>query len=51
MKELIKIEINENQEPIVNGRELYEVLGVSTRYNDWFNRMKDYGFVELLKKE
>ncbi len=46
MKELIKIEINENQEPIVNGRELYEVLGVSTRYNDWFNRMKDYGFVE-----
>lgn len=31
MKELIKIEVNENQEPIVNGRELYEVLGVSTR--------------------
>ena len=46
MKELIKIEVNETQEPIVNGRELHEVLGVSTRYNDWFNRMKEYGFVE-----
>lgn len=46
MSELIKIEINENQEPVVNGRELHDVLGVSTRYNDWFNRMKEYGFVE-----
>lgn len=46
MKNLIKIEVNENQEPIVNGRELHEVLDVQTRYNDWFNRMKDYGFVE-----
>ena len=46
MSELIRIEINENQEPVVNGRELHNVLGVSTRYNDWFNRMKEYGFVE-----
>lgn len=46
MKDLIKIEINENQEPIVNGRELHEALGVQTRYNDWFNRMCEYGFSE-----
>lgn len=46
MKELIKIEVNENQEPIVNGRELHEVLGVETRYDTWFNRMKEYGFIE-----
>ena len=46
MNELIKIEINENQEPVVNGRELHDALGVSTRYNDWFNRMKEYGFIE-----
>ena len=46
MKDLIKIEVNENQEPVVNGRELHEALGVSTRYNDWFSRMKEYGFTE-----
>lgn len=46
MKDLIKIEVNENQEPIVNGRELYEALRVETRYDTWFNRMKEYGFIE-----
>lgn len=46
MKELIKIEINENQEPIVNGRELHEVLGVETPYRIWFPRMCEYGFAE-----
>lgn len=46
MKDLIKIEINENQEPVVNGRELYEALGIQTRYDTWFNRMKEYGFAE-----
>ena len=44
MKDLIKIEINENQEPIVNGRELHEALGVKTAYKDWFPRMIEYGF-------
>lgn len=33
MKELIKVKVNENQEPIVDGRELYEALGVETRYD------------------
>ena len=46
MKDLIKIEINENQEPVVSGRELHEALGVQTRYNDWFNRMCESGFSE-----
>lgn len=44
MKDLIKIEVNENQEPIVNGRKLHEVLGVKTAYKDWFPRMCEYGF-------
>lgn len=44
--ELIKIEINENNEPIVGGRELHEALGIETRYNVWFPRMCEYGFVE-----
>ena len=46
MKDLIKIEVNENQEPIVNGRELHEVLGIKTDYKKWFDRMCEYGFTE-----
>lgn len=46
MNELIKIEINENNEQIVSGRELHKFLGVGTEYMKWFSRMCDYGFVE-----
>lgn len=45
-KSLIKIETNENNEPIVNGRDLYEALGVKTPYTQWFERMSEYGFIE-----
>ena len=56
MDELIKITTNEVGEPTVLGRELHEFLGVTTRYNDWFPRMVEYGFTEgkdfnLLKNE
>ena len=46
MSNLIKIEVNENQEPVVNGRELHEVLGIETPYAKWFGRMIEYGFIE-----
>ena len=46
MNELIKVEINENQEPVVSGRELHEKLEVKTLYKDWFPRMCEYGFIE-----
>lgn len=46
MNDLIKVEINENQEPVVNGRELHKVLGVETPYRIWFPRMCEYGFSE-----
>ncbi|MGT2851649.1 phage antirepressor KilAC domain-containing protein [Streptococcus pasteurianus] len=46
MNNLINVTLNENQEPVVSGRQLHETLGVKTRYNDWFNRMIDYGFAE-----
>lgn len=48
MNELIKIEMNENQEIIVSGRELHKGLEVESRYNDWFKRMLKYGFEENL---
>jgi anti-repressor protein len=43
---LIKIETNENNEPVVNGRDLYEALEIKTPYTQWFSRMKEYGFTE-----
>ena len=46
MKELIKIQMDEKQEPVVNGRELHKVLGVETPYRIWFPRMCEYGFIE-----
>ena len=45
MNELIKVNYEKNI-PTVNGRELHEALKVETRYNDWFQRMCSYGFVE-----
>lgn len=46
MNDLIRIEINENQEPVVSGRKLHNLLCVNTAYKDWFPRMCEYGFVE-----
>lgn len=46
MKELIKITTNDNDEQLVNGRELHEFLEVETPYRKWFPRMCEYGFTE-----
>ena len=46
MNEIIKIDINENQEPIVSGRELHEKLEVQAPYDKWMPRMIEYGFTE-----
>lgn len=32
--------------PTVNGRDLHAALQIETRYNDWFKRSCEYGFVE-----
>ena len=46
MNELIKVELDENREQIVSGRELHEFLEVKTAYKDWIRRMIEYGFAE-----
>ena len=46
MNEPIKVNINENQEPVISGRELHEKLEIGTQYSKWFERMADYGFSE-----
>ena len=46
MNDLIKVEVNQNQEPCVTGRELHEFLEIGTAYKDWFPRMIEYGFEE-----
>ena len=45
MNELIKVNYDSDR-PTLSGRELHEFLEVETRYNDWFTRMCEYGFVE-----
>ena len=46
MNGLLKIEVNDNQEQTVSGRELHMFMGIETRYDTWFNRMLQYGFEE-----
>lgn len=46
MNELISINYDNPERPVVSGRELHEALGITTRYNDWFSRMCEYGFTE-----
>lgn len=46
MNELLKVEVNENQEQTVSGRELHMFLGIETQYTKWFERMCEYGFTE-----
>lgn len=47
MNELIKVEINENDEQIVIARDLWQFLEEPYgRFDMWFNAMVEYGFVE-----
>ncbi|HGA1359894.1 TPA: phage antirepressor KilAC domain-containing protein, partial [Streptococcus suis] len=40
------VNLNDNHEPVVSGRQLHEALGVKTPYSMWFDRMVEYGFAE-----
>ena len=48
IKENTLIELHEQNDGsvAVMGRELHEFLEIGTRYDIWFNRMKEYGFEE-----
>lgn len=46
MNELIEINYDNPEKPVVSGRELHEALGIKTAYKDWFPRMCEYGFSE-----
>ena len=46
MNDLINVTLNENQEPVVLGRQLHKVLNVNSNYTTWFERMAEYGFTE-----
>lgn len=46
MNELLKVEVNENNEQVINGRMLYKFLQIKTPYTMWINRMLGYGFIE-----
>ena len=41
----LKIQVTDNQEQTVSGRELHAFLEIETPYTKWFERMLQYGFV------
>ena len=45
MTELVKVKVK-NGEQLVSARELHEFLEVGSKFNDWFKRMCEYGFIE-----
>lgn len=44
MEEVSLLNIHEDSDFPIDGRELHDALGIETRYNDWFQRMCEYGF-------
>lgn len=46
MNELIKIIQNDNDEQLVNAKELHKFLEIKTPYKKWFDRIVKYGFKE-----
>lgn len=46
MEEVSLLNIHEDSDFPIDGRELHDALGIETRYNDWFQRMCEYGFQE-----
>lgn len=44
MNQLLNVEINENQEPVMSARELHKFLEIETQYTKWLSRMTEYGF-------
>lgn len=43
MNKILKVDLDTQT---VSARELHYQLGISTRFNDWFHRMTEYGFSE-----
>lgn len=46
INQLIPTSTDEQGNILVSGRDLHEFLDIKARYNDWFERMKNYGFEE-----
>lgn len=47
MKELISIRVHSGKQA-VSARELHRFLGATERFNNWFERQKQYGFTETI---
>lgn len=45
MNELIKVDFS-GTKPAVSARELHQFLEIGTKFQDWFPRMREYGFTE-----
>ncbi|MCC3864176.1 antA/AntB antirepressor family protein [Terrisporobacter petrolearius] len=45
---IIKIEVDENQEPVLSARELHDFLEAAERFTNWFDRQLQYDFEEKI---
>ena len=43
---MVAIQVNEQGEQLVSGRDLHEFLEIGTQFSKWFDRMCEYGFSE-----
>lgn len=43
---MVAIQVNEQGEQLVSGRDLHKFLEIGTPYKKWFDRMCEYGFTE-----
>ena len=47
--ELVRVDVNENQEPVVSARELHKALGVTKHMTQWIKPyLNEYGFEEYI---
>ena len=46
--ELVRVDVNKNQEPVVSARELHKALEVSKRFSAWWETQVGYGFEDGL---
>ena len=48
MNELVRVQVNDNQEQVVSAREVHERLGIQKDFTDWFkNQANKMGLMEV----
>lgn len=46
MNKIFPLKMTDPEAGTISARELHERLNIQTRFSDWFNRVKEYGFID-----